>query len=327
MVLEEFNEKCAAALGLQKPKRLHQTRGSDSLTTSLLFLGKYQGEQAVLKVLPPSGRNEIYNMSMAGERLQSEFIAVPNIRAFGAQDSFGEFPYIIYEYIEGVGLFPHVNVRDPLTSHHGKTDALRFYFRYREDWGNMCPFIPKSERGGPFESVLYTRDRILGWYDKAIQMNPLLLDESVSHQCMGILPWLLESFKDVPLEFQHGHFSNEHLVRANDKFYLLDFAHCGWRPRLYDLAYMVSSLISLHSFRFRIPPKSWTEEIERWEMAMRSQGLSQEDVQLFRVHMAERALHAILVELGQDKERSPEERRWMSPLWSEVLKHCIFGMR
>lgn len=189
------------------------------------YAGIYQNKKAVLKIqgIKPN-TSEIYMIKSFKER-NSKLITPPYLYNFLPWDSSKRYEALVLEFIEGEKIIQIPTNEDQVE------EFFKIYKDYRTN-SRHSPWIPK-----PSDSLSSRiADNFTKWKEISAKIYPHhpLRKDSDMQLIDKATNLLVERYKGVAPEFQHGHLSEGDLYKVGSQVVILSNLYWSWRQPFYD---------------------------------------------------------------------------------------------
>lgn len=258
---------------------------------SMVYAGKWQGKQAVLKLqgLKPD-IDEFEMITNFMEQNKSMRIRVPKTYIFQRWEKTLAYGFSISEYVGDKKIYTR-----PFATKKDMDRFADFFQEYRKKAISQ----PWFESDVP-DSLTLTKKRVEHWKNISEDKKRLDKDEYVPYYNKYI-SIINEQLPSVPLIFCHGHMTPQDVLIAPDGYYvLLSNLFWSYRPQWYELAFNVwSCLVNIRDTLYTFNQAK--EYINEWLKSYRAIPAVQEDNDFERkinVAFLERMIGAILVDIG-----------------------------
>lgn len=230
---------------------------------NVILLGTYQSKPAVLKVYDdPRFVDEPSSLQAFLDVNTSTKLIAPEL--YAAKELDEHRGWLIMEYLEQ-GSF----LTTPLAAEQ-RTLFLDLYAEYKNHFPKT-PHRPLMEME-QLTSFGYTKQKLNQWKDDFLQAEAkrkeqgkqLFYTEEFALLYDDCINFFETSYKDLPLEWLHGHFKPQEIfVADNGQYYLTDFAHTKMVPKGYELAFIIwaDTIMSLPP---STPYREWKAGIDEW---------------------------------------------------------------
>ena len=202
------------------------------------YQGLYQGKPAILKIqgVKPTS-SEIFMIQSFVKANQSKIVRPPYLYAYLEWDDQVRYEALVLEYIDGKRI---VNLPT------NPNEVSRFFAAYAE-YRNNClsyPWITKPEEtiSAKIKSVFERWSEIS---KKIYPDHPLRKDSDYALIAQAV-ETLSKHYKNVDLEFVHGHLSDGDLYQVGKQVVILSNLYWSWRPPFYD------SIFAYHWYRYHL---------------------------------------------------------------------------
>ena len=265
---------------------------------NVIFKGSYKGQKAVLKIWKDP--RKVYEPLFLEDFLKknkSKILTAPKLYNYKLySDHFG---YLIEEKIN-----TSKNIFEGLPNKKEREEFIEIYKEYRKNFPKNPPIKLNKTKS------------IKIWKELAIEKN--WLEEKYYKLCDKGLKILAENISSYKLKWTHGHFKWKEIFKIKNKYYLTDFAHCGWKPEFYEKTFVVWSLIQDNWEELNF--ETAIEESLKWRKLFIDNNLI--DERGFNLGMIERSCGAILADIGGSDE-SEDKKRKLLDIWTRVFKYYL----
>jgi hypothetical protein len=193
------------------------------------YAGEFEGKEAVLKVqgIKPT-TSEIYMLNSFEHDNKSAILRPPYLYSSIPWDDAKRYEALIMEDVKG----------EKVISYPSDEREVTQFFELYQDYKKNClqqPWIDKPE----ITISEGIEQNFAKWLKASEEVYPdhphrKSEDAGIIKQAYGIL---VEGYKSVESEFQHGHFSADDLYKVEDKIVLLSNLYWSWRAPLYDAVF------------------------------------------------------------------------------------------
>lgn len=194
------------------------------------YEGKFKGKKAVLKIqgVRPE-TSEIYMIKAFSKVNRSRILRVPLPYSYLGWDDKKRYEALILEFIDGK---PIVNI--PTSE-----NELREFFALRDEYKKNCAVSSWIEQ--PDESLSEEiKMNFAKWREASFKLYPThpFREEEDAELIDRAVDILIENYKDVKREFQHGHFGTSDLLEIKDgQVVILSNLYWSWKPPFYDAVF------------------------------------------------------------------------------------------
>lgn len=194
------------------------------------YEGKSKGKKAVLKIqgVKPA-TSEIYMIQAFSKANQSKILRPPLLYSYLSWDDEKRYEALVLEFIDG----------RPIVNSPTSKNELTEFFKLRDEYRRNCTLDPWIEK--PKETLSKeVKINFMKWRDASFKLypaHPLRKDEDTRliDQAVHIL---IENYKNVEREFQHGHFGFSDLLKTkDDQVIILSNLYWSWKPPFYDAVF------------------------------------------------------------------------------------------
>lgn len=270
-------------------------------------LGEYKGKSAVLKIQAAKPAISEAKMIRAfAAQNQSKIIRPPKVYANITWSMKHGYEAIIMEYISGEKVI-----------HSGKlliSQEIAEFYKYYQEYRQHCrnqPWLAKpSTLEKLYEKLKKTAKRVKPQSKLRNSSDVALVDKAEKI--------LRKVWQDVELEFQHGHFSAEDLMRKGREVILLGNLFWKWRYPYHDAVFAYHWHIYTLTSVKNITPEKIEKQRALWHKAMFSlpQVDSEREKILLNAALLERAIAGLLI----DSHAYIDEKQ-------AIAKHMVDGTR
>lgn len=249
------------------------------------YLGWYKGESAVLKIQGAKPAiSEVSMIEQFAAHNKSKIIRPPRLLETIPWSQERGYEVLILEFVSGAKVLPSGR----LLSQSEIQTFFELYSEYKQHCVNT-PWLPKPDIDfdNQFEKLLSVASQI-----KPDSPFKELRDIELARRAKVVL---LQVWDNVDLEFQHGHFSAEDLIRQENQVVLFSNLFWKWKFPFYDAVfayhwkmYSLASIPNITNDDIENQRKLWLEEIRR---VVFSEGVS-----LIKDDLREKLLNAALLE-------------------------------
>lgn len=256
------------------------------------YVGKFNNEEAVLKIqgVKPD-ISESYMIGQFAQQNRSRIVRPPKLFSTIPWSDDQGYEALLMEFVSG----PKVLDGKKLQSKENIEEFYKVYQEYRQNCLPNKPWLPEPERPN-LQEVL---EKIIANADKAYPNDPRRQpgDKELAAEAYKVLE---EFYKDKPLmEFQHGHFSVEDLLRSGDEVVIFSNLFWKYRPPLFDAVFGYHWCILELNHVEDITPQQVDEQRELWQQAMMSVPFikeSEENQNFVKAVILERAVASFLLD-------------------------------
>jgi len=325
--LEVWAEEVARQDGFKIDKLLYQGvfYTADKIR-NLVYSGEYEGKTAVLKVYDdPRLSDEPRSHQAFLDNNASKILTAPAL--YRSQQISPKKGWLIMERLPSVGEF----FKSPLNSDDRK-EFLEVYFEYRKHF----PAKPSRELllREQLPSDRLHVFRIAAWFRLAqdcealrimAEKDPILKSGEFIPHYLSALAFIEKVFKDVPMQWSHGHFKPQEIYKTPGKYYLTDFAHCTMYPVGYELGFMVWADFLMRA-DYDKDYDSWKHGLESWIDDLNSTaeklGIKNHEL-IIRGSIVERIIGTILADITAS-DKSDEEKLHKITYLYRLLSELIY---
>ncbi len=197
------------------------------------WLGIYEDKKAVLKIQgAKTDTTEVEMIKEFSKQNRSKLIRPPSIYKSLTWDDQKGYEAVIADYISG----GQVLEDGKLVFREEVTEFLSYYKEYRENCIPKNPWLPKPTNDDNWQSLL---DKLISTSTKAYPDSPLRKKEDIEIASRAY-QILSKVYKNVPLEFMHGHFSCKDLLfesEGSKKVALFSNLFWKWRYPFFDAVF------------------------------------------------------------------------------------------
>lgn len=258
---------------------------------SVIYLGKYKGKPAVLKLqgLRPE-IDEIEIIKHFESQNQSRLVRLPKLYDYKLWNAESGYGYLITEYIDASKIFTM-----PFASLEDMKEFAMFYEEYRTS-ALTHPWIKPETT----DSLLFTAKRMDNWRKISESKKKLKLEDYTPY-LMRYYPLAIKHLPSIPMVFCHGHLTANDIYKLpGGTFLVLSNLFWSYRPQWYDLSFNIwACLQNIRNTDYTF--EEMTEYIGQWLSVYREIGVVKKDSDFDRkmnILLLERAMGAILVDLG-----------------------------
>lgn len=258
---------------------------------AIRYQGIYQGKPAILKIQAVKPKtSEIYMIKSFAQNNQSQIIRPPQLYFTIPWTEKNKFEALIMENVRG----PKIIIGGKLQT---KKTIREFYQIFKEYRGHcrQHPWVTKKQ------SITRPQENFQKWQAASKKIYPLhpyreKNDLKLVNKAAKII-WRF--WKREKLEFQHGHFSGEDLIKAKrGEVILFSNLYWSWRPPFYD------AVFAYHWFMYslaeipNINPQIIEEQRNLWlkEIFSLKEAQSQRGKTLLRIALLERASAGLIID-------------------------------
>ncbi len=273
---------------------------------NIILLGEYDSKPAVLKVYnDPRFTDEPSSLQAFLHNNTSKKLLAPQLYASKELDE--HRGWLIMEHLDN-GSF----LTTPLL-HNQRHVFIDLYLEYKKHFPKT-PHRPLTQMEEK-DSLNYTKEKFDLWFTDFLKAEALRKEQglplfntiefqSIYKDCLGFFE---QFYKDIPLEWVHGHFKPQELFIANTgEAYLTDFAHTKMVPRGYELAFIIWA-DQIMSLPVSTPYEQWKSGIDDWVKLvaphLKTIFLDQNQLQ---AAICERILGTLLRDFGSSDKNSNE---------------------
>lgn len=258
---------------------------------AVLYKGEYEGQPAVLKIqgVKPE-TSEIYMIEQFTAQNRSKIIRPPHLLFTIPWNDESQYEALITEFAQG----KKVLKSQQLQSAENIATFLQMYQEYRANCLPLSPWLEKPDRFDVKEAVT----NYLKQSHKAYPTDPRR-KESDDKLVIEATDTLEREYKNVPVEFLHGHFSVEDLIYQGDEVVLFSNLFWKWSYPYYD------AVLGYHWFIYElnhvkgITPKQVEEQRKLWLNALfnlpQVKG-SEANIRLMKASLLERAVAGVILD-------------------------------
>lgn len=310
---EVWAKKVAIENGFVLEEKLHQgTYYAADFVRDAVWGGTWNGKPAVLKLYDDPRMSDEPRALEAFHRLVGNGrLTAPALYASKMETV--KRGWLITERLPEGGIF----FKSPLS----QAEKILFFDVYLE-YRKFFPYMPTRPLtlAEQLPAAEFHRFRMAQWFrlahekeeERRANGQPLLLHAT------EFLSRFVKAMKIMDAEFAHrnmiwchGHFKPQEVYRAQEKFYVTDFAHTKMYPEGYELAFIVWADCLMANWKTSY--ESWKAGIDTWIKIFRDKqeavGFVRFD-ELLRVSLVERALGTILADVtGADRPHDEAEKR------------------
>lgn len=193
------------------------------------YAGMFEGKDVVLKVqgIKPA-TSEIYMLQSFAQHNASSIIRPPQLYAALPWDEEKRYEALVMEDVKGGKV-----VSCPAT----ESEVERFFELY-QDYRTHCvqqPWVARPDMSIS-AGIVHNFQKWIKAAEEVHKDHPHRRPEDVelAQQAQEVL---VRGYENVPLEFQHGHFSADDLYQVGDEVVLLSNLYWSWRPPLSDAVF------------------------------------------------------------------------------------------
>jgi len=237
------------------------------------WLGDYNGKKAVLKIqgVKPD-LSEIYIIGEFSKQNRSRLIRPPTIHEKLPWKDHNDYEAIITEYASG----GNVIIDGKIPTREKIARFLSYYCEYRKNCIPVESWLPKPEVENDWRTSL---DKLIITSQKAYPNNRLRKKEDLK-LAQNAYQTLSKVYKNVQLEFLHGHFSCKDLIyesKGSDRIILFSNLFWKWRFPFFDAVfayhwfmYELANVKNISSNQVENQRAIWFEEIYKATEAFQS---------------------------------------------------------
>lgn len=265
---------------------------------SFRYLGKFKGKKAVLKiqgVRPVT--SEIYMIKAFSKANRSKILRPPLLYSCLSWDNEKRYEALVLEFISGKRV-----INSPTNN-----DEIEEFFNLRQEYKKNCvvnPWINKPN----FSLSEEIRNNFDKWRQASFRLYPTHplrkdLDLKLIDKAVRIL---MQNYKGVESEFQHGHFGASDLYKiSNNEVIILSNLYWSWKPPFYDAVFgyhwFVYSLANLKN----ATPKLIEEQKTLWVNRILRSHLKGAKLKLLSLAFLERAAAGLNLDALSVDPKSP----------------------
>lgn len=255
------------------------------------YLGSFQGQPAVLKIqgVKPE-TSEIYIIGQFNSQNRSKIIRPPKIFYTIPWSDDAGFEAIIMEHVTGEQVLQSKKLQDKETL----KKFFDLYTEYRENCLPQKPWLSKPLNPDPSGEVEKTIAASL----KAYSDHPFR-EEGDKELALGAAQILVKIYKDIDLEFVHGHISTYDLIYQGDQVVL--FSNLFWKWKFPFADSLVAYHWSIYELEHveNITPEQVDEQRALWQetlFALPTVKESRENSELLKAALLERAISGLILD-------------------------------
>lgn len=221
------------------------------------YAGTFQGKDAVLKVqgIKPT-TSEIVMLQSFAQSNTSRIIRPPHLYAALPWDEEKRYEALVMEDVKG----------EKVVSCPAVESEVGRFFELYQDYSAHCvqkPWVVRPDMSIA-AGIAHNFQKWTTAAEEVHKNNPhrQLEDVELAKQAQAVL---VREYENVPLEFQHGHFSADDLYQVGEEIVLLSNLYWSWRPPLYD------AVFAYHWYVYRmanavddVTPQQVEEHRELW---------------------------------------------------------------
>jgi len=258
---------------------------------AIRYQGIYQGKPAILKIQGVKPEiSEIYMIKSFAQNNQSQIIRPPQLYFTIPWTEKNKFEALIMEYVRG----PKI-----ITSGQLQTEkTVKEFYQVFKEYRNHCrqhPWIAKRQQ------ILHPKENFQKWQAASKKIYPLhpYREKNDSKLINKATQAIWRFWKRERLEFQHGHFSGEDLIKnKKGEIVLFSNLYWSWRPPFYDAVFAYHwFMYSLAEIPY-ITPQIIEEQRNLWlkEIFSLKEAQSQRGKILLKVVLLERASAGLIID-------------------------------
>jgi len=287
---------------------------------SLIYRGQYKGKTAVLKLQGVPVQVDEYEITKAFNLYnQSKIIRLPEIYLFQPWLEDKGYSFFISEWVDAPRIF---------TMPWATTEQMQEYAAFFQEYKTNCLANPWLS----FPSINITvKDYLLAQASKRkiicqkVGRIPEKLADYIYHTYLEYVNNYLPT--DLKMTFCHAHLSANDIYKISDKEYvLMSNLFWGYRPEWYELAINLwACLISIREHNLQ--PKQSFDCVQDWLKVYKEIPVVQQDSNFERKFwflMAERAVGAILADLGVNDEFAKPEMKDITPQLLKMFENLFY---
>jgi len=277
---------------------------------SLIYLGKYGGVEAILKVHGAKNAaddaREIRNFE---NQNKSETIRAPKVYRYQRWKDNAGYGFTIFEYIDAA----------EITSRPFPTaEQLRDFARFYQEYKTKAVTKPWKKPDGRCTTLSILKS-VDAWYENA-EAKKRLKFEDYAPYVIRFYSLALKYAESIPTEFMHMHLYPEHIRKQSDgRYVILDHMSWGWRLQWADLSYMVwRTMLDIRDNKYSFG--QLLDYVNRWVSAFERIPLVRKDRDFEKkltFLLLERSIGIILGDLGSG-------RFWGTPRGKKYFKHKLY---
>lgn len=246
------------------------------------YEGKYKGKRAVLKIQGVKPKtSEIYMIQAFSKANKSKILRHPLLYSFLPWDDKKRYEALVLEFVDGKRI-----VNSPTNN-----KELEEFFNLRKEYKKNCVINPWIDK--PSESLSdEIKINFKKWREASFKLYPThpfrektdrkLIDEAVD--------LLVQDYKGIASEFQHGHFSTGDLYKISEnEVIVLSNLYWSWKPPFYD------AIFGYHWFIYHLAklPNATPELVKQqrnlWLSTINSLAKTDSDKKLLNLALLERS--------------------------------------
>lgn len=194
------------------------------------YTGGFGGKKAVLKIqgVRPA-ISEAYMIEAFSKANQSKVLRPPLLYSSLSWNDEKRYEALVLEFVDG----------KPIVNSPTNERELEEFFNLREEYKKNCavnPWIKKPEESLPEE----IKNNFEKWRLASLKLypeHPFRKDED-RELIDRVLNILVNNYKNVDREFQHGHFGASDLLKnKNGEVIILSNLYWSWKPPFYDAVF------------------------------------------------------------------------------------------
>jgi len=279
------------------------------------YLGIYKNDAAVLKIqgVKPDV-SEIFMIEQFALQNRSKIVRPPILFHTIPWNEENGYEALIMEHVSGA----QVLESKKLESRENIKKFLNVYLEYRNNCLPLKPWLPKPDSVKPEDAF----GQLWSTSQKAYPEHPFRKTED---HALGLKAYqtLFQVYKDVPMEFVHGHISMYDLVRKGSQVVLFSNLFWKWKFPFYDLVF------GFHWFLFElehvegINPIDIDQQRDLWnKIFFDLPGVrnSEESKKLLKAALLERAVSGLIIDSFLMDKNKPIVKYLNSPLREQVIQ-------
>jgi len=245
------------------------------------YEGEFDGRRATLKVQGVKPRtSEIYMIESFARTNKSRILRPPHLYATLPWDDKRRYEALIMEYIGTKKI-----MKVPTNK-----DEVKRYYELFADYRKNCRESPWLEKPALILPEKM-RENFKKWREASLKIYPVhpLREDSDLELIDRAVNLLVEGYRGVGPEFQHGHLADSDFYQVGKDIVVLSNLYWGWRAPFYDAIFCFHWFIYHLNKVDRIAPYDVEEQRRLWMEEIESLPSSDKERRLLKLALLERA--------------------------------------